>query len=60
MRRRFRILAALALAVLLWWLITASLPDVAALVLLGAVLGGLVARPEKPPAYKPTYWTRQQ
>lgn len=57
----FRILAALALAALLFVLGPyAGLWEVAALVLLGAGLGGVMARPKRAAGFRPTYWERRE
>jgi hypothetical protein len=59
MRLLIRAAAVLALAGLVWWLIATGLWQFAALVLLGAGLGGVIARPKRPPGYKPVYWSKR-
>lgn len=54
-----RMLAGLALAVLVWWVASAGYWEVAALVLVGAGLGAVMARPKRPPGYKPVYWSKR-
>lgn len=60
MKTWLRVGAGVGLAVLLYWLTAhMGLWEVALLVALGAGLGGVIARPPRPPAYKPTYWVRK-
>lgn len=59
MRGWVRVLAGLALAVLVWWVVAAGYWEIAALVLLGAGLGAVIARPKRPPGYRPVYWTKR-
>lgn len=59
MKTWVRVLAGIALAGLLYWLIVyLGLWDVAVLVLIGAGLGGVIARPKPPPRFKPDTWRR--
>ena len=59
MRMWIRVGAGAGLLLLLVWLISTGYWEIALLVIVGAALGAVMARPRKPPAYKPTYWVRK-
>lgn len=54
-----RILAALIIAALLWWLVSAGLWDFALLGLLFAALGGVIVRPKRERRFRPDTWRRE-
>lgn len=58
-RALLRALALLAILALTWWLLAAGLWQVAALCLLAALLGGVVARPGKAPRFRPDTWRKE-
>ncbi len=47
-----------ALGLLLWWLVSGGLWDVASLILVAAALGAVAGRPKPKPGYKPIYWVK--
>jgi hypothetical protein len=56
-----RVFAGLSLVALLWFVgVYLGLWDVALLVLLGAGLGGVIARPKAPAKFRPDTWRRAQ
>lgn len=59
MRMSIRVGAGVGLGALLYWLVSSGYWEIAVLTSVGAALGAVMARPQKPPAYKPTYWVKQ-
>ncbi len=58
MRMSVRVGAGASLALLAWWLASGGWWEIAVLVLLGAGLGAVAARPPKPPKFVPDSWRK--
>ncbi len=59
MRMWLRVGAGAVLCGLVWWVAAAGWWEVAALIAVGAGLGAVMARPKRPAAYKPVYWSKR-